>query len=85
GYAVVDTPFGVELVGDLLPDLARHFLESFALEGRLTLHAKFISGKNDHHKIEALFKALARALDAATRLDPRIVGQVPSTKGVIES
>ena len=85
GYAVVDTPFGVEMVGDLLPDLARHFLETIALEGRINIHAKFLAGVNDHHKIEALFKALARALDAATQLDPRISGQVPSTKGVIES
>jgi len=85
GYAVVDMPFGVELVGDLLPDMARHFLETFAAEGRFTLHAKFLAGKNDHHKIEALFKALARALDAATQVDPRISGQVPSTKGVIDN
>ena len=84
GYAVVDTSFSAEMVGDLLPDLARHFLETLALEGRLNLHAKFLAGINDHHKIEALFKALARALDAATRLDTRIAGQVPSTKGVIE-
>ncbi|MFQ5933689.1 MAG: imidazoleglycerol-phosphate dehydratase HisB [Dehalococcoidia bacterium] len=85
GYAVVDTPFGAETVGDLTPDLARHFLETFALEGKFNLHAKFLAGVNDHHKIEALFKALARALDAATRVDPRIADQVPSTKGVIES
>ncbi|MEE9198787.1 MAG: imidazoleglycerol-phosphate dehydratase HisB [Dehalococcoidia bacterium] len=85
GYAVVDTPFSAEMVGDLLPDMARHFLETLALEGRFNLHAKFLAGINDHHKIEALFKALARALDAATRLDPRIAGQVPSTKGVIET
>ncbi len=85
GYSVIDTPFGVEMVGDLLPDLARHFLETIASEGRINIHAKFLAGLNDHHKIEALFKALARALDAATRLDSRISGQVPSTKGVIES
>ena len=84
GYAVVDMPFGVEKIGDLLPDMARHFLETFAAEGRFSLHAKFLAGINDHHKIEALFKALARALDAATRVDARISGQVPSTKGVIE-
>ena len=69
----------------LLPDMARHFLETLALEGRFNLHARFLAGINDHHKIEALFKALAKALDAATRLDPRIAGQVPSTKGFIET
>ena len=85
GYAQIDTPFNAEEVGGLSSDMARHFLETFALEGRLNLHAKFLSGLNDHHKIEALFKALAKALDAATQLDPRIAGQVPSTKGVIDS
>ena len=85
GYAVLDTPFSAEMVGDLLPDMARHFLETLALEGRFNLHARFLAGINDHHKIEALFKALAKALDAATRLDPRIAGQIPSTKGFIET
>jgi imidazoleglycerol-phosphate dehydratase len=65
--------------------LVRHFLESLAAEARLNLHARLLSGANDHHKAEALFKALARALDAATRIDERIAGQIPSTKGVIES
>ena len=84
GYAVVQADFQAELIADLLPDLVRHFLETFAAEGRLNLHARVLEGKSDHHKAEALFKALARCLDQATRLDPRLQGQVPSTKGTIE-
>ena len=85
GYAAVEASFDGDNIGDLPADLVRHFLESLAQEARLNLHAKVLSGTNDHHKAEALFKALARALDAATRIDERIAGQIPSTKGVIES
>ena len=85
GYAVINADFGIEIVGDLLTDLVRHFLETFAREARLNLHADVVRGVNDHHKVECLFKALARALDAATRIDARVAGAVPSTKGVIES
>lgn len=84
-YAVVEADFQNEKIGDLEPDLARHFLETLALEAQMNLHAKLLSGINDHHKIEALFKALARALDAATAIDERIKGEVPSTKGIIGS
>ena len=84
GYAVVDAPFSSEFIGDLPSDLVRHFLESFAIEGRLNLHARVLAGINDHHKAEAIFKALGRALDGATRIDERISGEIPSTKGVIE-
>jgi len=66
-------------------DLIRHFFTSFACEAKLNIHAKILSGVNDHHKAEALFKALARALDAATRIDERIAGRTPSTKDSIES
>jgi imidazoleglycerol-phosphate dehydratase len=51
----------------------------------MNLHAKVLSGIDDHHKAEALFKALGRALDSATKIDARLAGKVPSTKGVIES
>ena len=84
GYAVVEAPFSSEYIGELPSDLVRHFLESFAIEGRLNLHVRVLSGVNDHHKVEALFKALGRALDAATRIDERILGDIPSTKGIIE-
>ena len=53
---------------------------SFATAGKLTLHVRQLAGSNNHHIAEAAMKALGRALDAATRLDERIAGQVPSTK-----
>jgi imidazoleglycerol-phosphate dehydratase len=65
------------------PDLICHFLESFAAEAKLNLNAN-VTGKDDHHKAEAVFKALGRALDMATRIDPRIIGELPSTKGLLE-
>jgi imidazoleglycerol-phosphate dehydratase len=84
GYAVLD----LSLTGNDMPglpsDLVRHFLESFAIEARLNLHARVLYGCNDHHKAEAVFKALGRSLDAATRLDPRLAGELPSTKGFLE-
>lgn len=84
GYAVVDASFTDTTIGELEVDLIRHFLISFASETRINLHAKVLSGVNDHHKAEALFKALARALDMATRIDQRLTGKVPSTKEIIE-
>jgi imidazoleglycerol-phosphate dehydratase len=88
GYAVLDLPFSRsskkwQLLG-FPPDLIRHFLESFANEAKLNLHVKIAYGTNDHHKAEALFKALGRALDAATRIDPRISGELPTTKDFLE-
>jgi len=61
---------------------AKHFLESFATHLGMTLHLDFISGEQPHHVIEATFKSLAKALDWATQVDPR-VKSVPSTKGKI--
>jgi imidazoleglycerol-phosphate dehydratase len=83
-YSAIDTSFSRAKIGDLDADLVRHFLVSFASEAKINLHARVITGVNDHHKAEALFKALARALDSATRIDGRIIGRVPSTKEVIE-
>jgi imidazoleglycerol-phosphate dehydratase len=60
--------------------MVAHVVQSFAVGARLTLHVRQLAGANDHHIAEAAFKALGRALDAATRLDERIAGQVPSTK-----
>jgi imidazoleglycerol-phosphate dehydratase len=85
GYAVIEVPFDEKNIADLPADLVRHFLETFASEARINLHTKLIRGSNDHHKAEAVFKALARALDGATQLDERIKDRVPSTKEVIES
>ncbi len=83
-YNVIEGDFDEANIGDLDADLVRHFLVSLASEAKINLHAKVLSGINDHHKAEALFKALGRALDSATRIDERILGRVPSTKEVIE-
>jgi len=84
GYTVLDLPFADNDMFGFPTDLVRHFLESFAIGGRLNLHVKVAYGINDHHKAEALFKALGRALDMATRIDERISGELPSTKGLLE-
>jgi imidazoleglycerol-phosphate dehydratase len=83
-YSTVEADFSEAGIGDLDADLVRHFLSSFASEAKINLHARVLSGINDHHKSEALFKALARAMDSATRIDERILGRVPSTKETIE-
>jgi len=82
-YAVLDLRLLGREVGGLPPDLFNHFLESFAFAAKLNLHVAVLAGVNDHHKIEAAFKALARALDAAVRVDPRRGGDIPSTKGTL--
>ena len=84
GYTVLDLPFTDNDMAGFPTDLIRHFLESFAIEARLNLHAKIAYGTNDHHKAEALFKGLGRALDMATRIDERISGELPSTKEFLE-
>ena len=84
GSATISAPFSTPTIGDLESDLVRHALASFAVEARLTLHARVDCGLNDHHKAEALFKALACALRQACSLDPRRAGVVPSSKGVLE-
>jgi imidazoleglycerol-phosphate dehydratase len=82
-HAAVETTLDDTMVETLPGDLIRHFLESFAVEGRISLHAKVLAGVSPHHKAEALFKALARALRDALEPDPRAPEQVPSTKGTI--
>jgi imidazoleglycerol-phosphate dehydratase len=82
-YAVVDIDWtGLEL-GGVAVTLWQHFFESFAITARANVHARVLYGRDDHHKAEALFKALGRALDAATRIDPRRGDAIPSTKGVL--
>ena len=85
GYTVLDLPFTDNDMTGFSTGLISHFLESFASEARLNLHALIVYGTNDHHKAEALFKALSRALDTATRIDERISGELPSTKGLLEA
>jgi imidazoleglycerol-phosphate dehydratase len=82
-YAVIDAKWNAPMIGQLPTTLVPHFLESLAAAGRLNLHARVLYGRNDHHRAEALFKGLGRALDLAVRLDPRRAGLVPSTKGLL--
>jgi imidazoleglycerol-phosphate dehydratase len=82
-YAELDLPFSNNDMPGFPSDLIRHFLESFAIEARMNLHAKVLNGTNDHHKAEALFKALGRALDKATRLDLRLGDALPTTKDLL--
>jgi imidazoleglycerol-phosphate dehydratase len=85
GYATVDASWTGERTGELPTDLVNHLLWSFAAEAKLTLNARVLAGVNDHHKAEALFKALGRALGVATRLEPRRQGSAPSTKGTLKA
>jgi imidazoleglycerol-phosphate dehydratase len=82
-YAVLDLRLLGREIGGMPPDLFNHFLESFAFAAKINLHLSVLAGVNDHHKIEAAFKAMARALDAAVRIDPRRGGDIPSTKGTL--
>jgi imidazoleglycerol-phosphate dehydratase len=82
-YAVVDVDWTGPSVGGLPVTLFEHVLASFAVTARANVHARVLYGRDDHHKAEALFKALGRALDAAVQRDPRRAGRVPSTKGVL--
>lgn len=77
-YAVEPAP---GMLGIFDTALAEEFFIAFAANAGITLHLRQIAGKNSHHVIEATFKACARALSAAVALDPRVAGQLPSTKG----
>jgi len=82
-YAVIQAEWHTSSIGLLPTALIPHFLESFAFNAKINLHARVEYGRDDHHQAEALFKALGRALDAATLIDPRRADSVPSTKGTL--
>lgn len=81
-YLVFDAVMPSERVGQFDSELTEEFLRALSIHAGLTLNVRLLSGKNTHHIIEAIFKALGRALDEATRLDERIQG-VMSTKGML--
>ena len=83
GYAVLETRLTVGDMGGLTPDLIDHFLESLAQQGRFNIHVRVMAGESNHHKAEAVFKALARATRMALTMDPRRSGDIPSTKGTL--
>ena len=82
-YGVTEMAWTGATVGGIPVTLIPHFVESFAVTARANVHARVLYGRDDHHKAEALFKALGRALEAATRLEPRRGGTIPSTKGTL--
>jgi len=84
GYLLFEGRFDTERIGQMGTGLIPHFFESLAHEAKLNLHARLLAGRDDHHRAEALFKALARALNQAVKIDPQLAGQIPSTKGTIE-
>lgn len=82
-FCALDVTWTLDRIGELPASLVEHLLTSFATEAKLTLHARVLKGDNDHHRAEAICKALGRALAAATRIEPRLGGETPSTKGSI--
>ncbi len=82
-FAAIDLKFEWEKVGDFDTELCEEFFLALVREGKLTLHLKQLAGKNAHHIIEGSFKAVARALGAATKIDESKKDFVPSTKGVL--
>jgi len=79
----VDTKVRTRLVGDLQTELVTDFFEGFARGARANVHVKTMYGRSNHHKIEALFKAFARALRVACSRDRRLAKMLPSTKGLL--
>jgi len=81
--AVIDTRVRTRLVGDLQSELVHDFFEGFARGARANVHLRVLYGRSNHHKIEALFKAFARALRVACSRDRRLKKMLPSTKGLL--
>ncbi|MFZ5863876.1 MAG: imidazoleglycerol-phosphate dehydratase HisB [Nitrospirota bacterium] len=82
-YLVYRVPVPARKIRSFDPELVEHFFEALVVHAGLTLHLDVPYGKNSHHMLEATFKALGRALEQATRIDPRVAG-VPSSKGTLE-
>jgi imidazoleglycerol-phosphate dehydratase len=81
--AVIDTKVKTRLVGDLQSELVFDFFEGFARGAHANVHAKILYGRSNHHKVESLFKAFARALRAACWRDRQMARLLPSTKGLL--
>jgi imidazoleglycerol-phosphate dehydratase len=82
-HAAIKTTVRTRLVGDLQAELVHDFFEGFARGARANVHLKIMYGRSSHHKIEALFKAFARALRVACSRDQRLRRMLPSTKGLL--
>ena len=82
-YLVFQSGGRTRLVGDLQAELLEDFFQAFATQARANVHLKVLYGRSSHHKVEALFKALARALRVACSRDRRLARELPSTKGLL--
>jgi imidazoleglycerol-phosphate dehydratase len=82
-FLVFKAAFGRDKVGAFDTELVREWFQAFATNAGITLHVETLYGTNDHHVAESCFKGLARALRGAVAIDPRLAGEVPSTKGVL--
>ena len=82
-FVAWNVTFERPMLGDMDTQLVEEFFRAFAGNGYFNLHVRQLAGHNAHHVAEASFKALARALRAAVAMEPRISGQIPSTKGVL--
>lgn len=78
-----DVPVPAEAIGNYDPDLTEEFFTALTRSAGITLHVKLLEGRNSHHIVESVFKAVAQALASATQIDPRRADEVPSTKGVL--
>ena len=84
GMLCDDLQIPAQKVGDFDTELCREFFIALARDAGLTLHIRQLAGTNSHHIIEGVFKAVARCLKAAVRIDPDFANEIPSTKGLIE-
>ena len=82
-HAVVDVKVRAARVGDLQSELVDDFFEGFAIGARANVHVRVLYGRSSHHRIEAAFKAFARALRVACAKDRRLARLLPSTKGLL--
>lgn len=82
-HAALDLKATVQRVGDLQTELVHDFFEGFAIGARANVHVKVLYGRSNHHKIEAVFKAFARALRVACAKDKQLARMLPSTKGLL--
>lgn len=84
-YLVFNAQFSCNKIGEFDTELVKEFFVAFAQHAGLTLHIEALYGENNHHIAEAIFKAVARALRKAVELDARNIGNIPSTKGILEA
>jgi imidazoleglycerol-phosphate dehydratase len=82
-YSVCDLPLSAPMIGTFPAEMVEHFFSSLAVAARCNVHVRMLAGSNEHHKVEAAFKAFARALHTASRIDALRGDRVPSTKGVL--